>query len=303
MADPYFIGALCTPMDEQENLHDEGLEIHLFDQWNSGIQGTLIGGTMGFMQMLRDQTYRDLIRRAVEIASGKIELLVGVGDTSTARTLDRIEYVNRFDVDGVVVLPPCFMAWEDDDLLHQLRTCADTARAPVFLYDLPQVVGRSMSVNMIVEAAKHPNIKGLKASGMPEIPSQVRELVRDDFRVILAQPFMIAHLLRAGFNEHLDGLFAMAPKTTVAIGEAARAGDWGQADRLQLEFNDFVRFLRDQGIRTSFPPMLNEHGVPGVFTPQPLTPLEGEELESLMKHPVVKAYLQREGRLQMPVSV
>ena len=78
MTQPYFIGALCTPMHEDETLHEEGLEIHLYDQWSNGIQGTLVGGTMGFMQMLRDQTYRDLIRRSVEIASGKLEVLVGV---------------------------------------------------------------------------------------------------------------------------------------------------------------------------------------------------------------------------------
>jgi len=58
------------------------------------------------MQMLSDQTYRDLIRRSVELAGGRVELLVGVGDTGFTRTRQRIEYVNQFEVDGIAVLAP-----------------------------------------------------------------------------------------------------------------------------------------------------------------------------------------------------
>ena len=80
--DFHFITAIGTPVDQQEQLHEEGLEKHLVDQWSSGIHGILVAGTMGMMQLLRDQTYQQLVRRAVKMSKGKGEILVGAGDAA-----------------------------------------------------------------------------------------------------------------------------------------------------------------------------------------------------------------------------
>ena len=65
-----FITAIGTPLTEDEQLHEEGLEIHLQDQWSHGIGGILIAGSMGAMQLLTDQTYRCLVERSVELSTG-----------------------------------------------------------------------------------------------------------------------------------------------------------------------------------------------------------------------------------------
>ena len=54
------ITALGTPLTPEEDLHVEGLEAHLQDQLDHGINGFLVAGTMGLMQLLKERTYRDL---------------------------------------------------------------------------------------------------------------------------------------------------------------------------------------------------------------------------------------------------
>ena len=83
-----------------------GLAVHLDDQWRNGIAGVLIGGSMGLMQLLDDPVYRDLVQYGVGMAQGHGEIMVGAGDTSFSRTLHRIQFVEQFNVDGIVVLPP-----------------------------------------------------------------------------------------------------------------------------------------------------------------------------------------------------
>ena len=56
MKKAYFITAIGTPLTEDECLHEEGLEIQLADQWNHGINGILVAGTMGAMQLLTNDT-------------------------------------------------------------------------------------------------------------------------------------------------------------------------------------------------------------------------------------------------------
>jgi len=41
------ISAICTPLQNDDSLHVAGLAAHLEDQWRHGIQGVLVGGTMG----------------------------------------------------------------------------------------------------------------------------------------------------------------------------------------------------------------------------------------------------------------
>jgi len=102
------ITALGTPLTADEQLHLPGLEAHIHDQLNHGINGFLVAGTMGLMQLLMDSTYRRLVEQSVHFNAGKAEILVGVGDTSYVRTRDRIRMVEEFNIDGVVVISPFF---------------------------------------------------------------------------------------------------------------------------------------------------------------------------------------------------
>ncbi len=100
------ISALCTPLKDDETLDVAGLAVHLDDQWRNGIAGVLIAGSMGLMQLLDDPVYRDLVQYGVGMAQGHGEIMVGAGDASFTRTLHRIQFVEQFNVDGIVVLRP-----------------------------------------------------------------------------------------------------------------------------------------------------------------------------------------------------
>jgi 4-hydroxy-tetrahydrodipicolinate synthase len=125
MAKTNLISAICTPLTPDESLHHEGLEAHLDEQWQSGIAGALVGGTMGLMPLLADETYRDLVRQATRLTNGRGEVLVGVGDTSFARTLRRIEMAEEFDIDGVVIVTPYLWKYTQAELVDYYRALAD----------------------------------------------------------------------------------------------------------------------------------------------------------------------------------
>ena len=175
MNTPLLISATGTPLTDRESLHVEGLRQHLDDQWNHGINGVLIAGTMGLMQLLTDQTYLDLIRQSVEFSKGRGELLVGAGDCSFARTEQRIEFLNQCRIDGVVVLTPYFVRFAQAELIDYYRALADVSRAPLYLYDLPQRTGCKIELPTAVELSKHPNIRGIKCSDEPGYAGEIMD--------------------------------------------------------------------------------------------------------------------------------
>ena len=91
MSHACFTSAVGTPLDQDGCLHEESLERHLDERWSNGISGVFVAGSMGAMQPLRDRTYLRLVQRSAELCRERGGLFLGAGDTSFARTRDRIE--------------------------------------------------------------------------------------------------------------------------------------------------------------------------------------------------------------------
>jgi 4-hydroxy-tetrahydrodipicolinate synthase len=265
----HFITALVTPLQEDDSLHVEGLESLIAQQETGGITSFLVGGSMGAMQLLPDETYRDLMTESTRIIGSNTQLYAGVGDAGFVRTRDRLEFVNTLPFDGVVVLTPYVMPYAQDELIEYFFALADIARAPLFLYDLPVLTRCKLEMPTVQKLATHPNIAGIKCSDEPGYARQVRDLAGDDFRVILAAPTLIDVFLRDGFTEHLDGCFCLCPEQIAEMGQAVSVGDWERAAYLQQGVNRTLRLLRKYEVWRPFTALLHELGIPGRFKPRP----------------------------------
>lgn len=289
------ISAIGTPLTEDELLHEEGLAAHVEDQWSHGITGLLVAGTMGLLQLLRDETYAALVRRSVELSRGRGEVLVGAGDCGFARTRDRIAFLNTQKVDGVVVLAPYFLTFNQRELLDYFRALADVSRAPLYLYDLPQRTKCKIDLPTALELAKHPNIRGIKCSDEPTYARELRDALdaegNAEFRIVIAQSAMVDVFLRGGFREHVDGVYAIAPRWTADIADCAQRGDWEAAGACQRRLNALSHLLVRYGVFPAMTAMLNARGIPGSFCPRPLKPLDDTGRESLLAEPVMNEFL------------
>ena len=184
---PFMISAVTTPLHEDDSLHVNGLEAHLEEQWQAGINGLLVAGSMGAMQLLTDRTYAALVEHAIRISAGRGEIMIGVGDTSLARTRQRIELVNRFPVDGVVVVTPYLFKFEPKELVAYYRALADSSRHPLYLYDLPTLTGVKLDFETVERVAEHPNVIGIKASCEAAWTKELIRRMGDRFRIIIAR--------------------------------------------------------------------------------------------------------------------
>ena len=286
-----FINAICTPLSEDESVHSEGLEAHIADQFEHGIEGILVGGTMGMMQLLRDSTYRELVQQSVELSAGKGEVLVGVGDTSYSRTKERLEFVNQFDIDGVVVLAPFFILPTASQLVDYYKAVADVAKAPVYLYDLPAITRVDFTMDTYLQLQEHPNIHGAKISGRFPFTRQVRDQLDPEFRVIIAEPEITDVMLHAGFQELLDGIYALAPHWLQALREAAAADDWDAAAEHQQRITRLRSMLVQFGnVMATCSALLNIHGIPGKTHFNPAPALTDEQIAELLQDPVGEAF-------------
>lgn len=293
------ISAICTPLDESEQLCREGLEAHIADQWASGISGLLVAGTMGLMQLLRDETYRSLIQHAVAFTAGKGEILVGVGDTSYGRTRDRIAIAQEHDVDGLVVVTPYLLKFSQADMIDYYRALANYASKPIYIYLLPALTGVWLEPATVLTLAQHPNIRGIKCSVPIDWTRQLIDRASADFRIIPAQPHLVDAVLRMGMKENLDGIFAVFPKLSASIALAAHAGRWDEAARYQQQLSGMLQLLTTKyALFPSVTVLLNERGIKGSVAPRPLQPLSAQDREGLLAEALVQEVIRQESRYE-----
>jgi 4-hydroxy-tetrahydrodipicolinate synthase len=293
MTDTSIISAIGTPMDSEELLLTSGLEIQLERQWTAGVDGILVAGTMGGMQMLRDQTYRELISQTTRISQRRGEVFVGVGDASWSRTCDRIRLASEYAVDGLVVLTPYLFRFSPRQLTDYFLSLASFSRLPIYLYDLPGLTGVGLDMDLYAAVAAHPNIRGAKISGRIDVAREVKARFGHDLRIIVAEPDKVDSLMREGIAEHLDGMFAIAPEWAVAIASAATAGDWEQAATMQRKLNELRQLLiTSPSIWGTFTAVMNAQGIPGTFHSSPYAPLTETDRIDIESQEIVRELLK-----------
>lgn len=248
---------------------------------------------MGLMQLLPDATYRELVSEASNACAGRGETLVGVGDTSLARTRQRIEYAGQFDIDGIVVLAPFFFPLGQADLVRYYWALADGARKPLYLYDLPGLTKTKLEMETVLQLSKHPNIRGIKCSCEWTWTRRLMDRVGDGFRVVPAQAEIVDLLVRCGVPNNLDGIFSVVPQLTERIVTAAESGNYVLAAAEQGKMTGLLELVRAKyPLFPACTALLNARGIPGRVHPSPVPALEPAQLQQLLNEPLVRELLE-----------
>ncbi len=270
-----FITAVGTPLDGEGRLIEKSFRKHLNDQIKNGIDGLLVMGTMGMMPCLSSATYI----RCAEIATGKIgkkaKIMIGVGDNSIERTIERIGSIRHLKIDAVVVTTPYFFTSSQKDLFYYFTEVAERSPFPVYLYDLPQRTKVKIELETVLRLSQHKNIKGIKCSDGPAWTRTLFDkFLGKDFEVISAHYDLIDIFLRYGIRMHLDGFFSIMPSWLKEIKVAFSKNDFEEITRIQKKMtwlrNEFIKI----GVFPAFTEAMNLLGFEGKFHPSHSAPLD-----------------------------
>jgi 4-hydroxy-tetrahydrodipicolinate synthase len=265
------VTALGTPLDAGENLHEEGMRRQIRMQLGAGVHGLLVAGSMGAMQLLKDTTFHQAIEVAADEVRGRVPLIAGCGDTSTERTLARIQIAERFELSGVALVPPFFYKFSQDELFTYFHELADASALPLYLYDNPVWTKIALEYSLIADLARHPNIFGLKASGEFFTFRLCAEEYRSskDFVVLSGQTPFFDLALQLGGKGIVEGLFAIAPELGVAIWNGIQNSDFESARSAQQRLLRLVAVVKELPIFAAFTAAMNLRGIPGNFAMRP----------------------------------
>jgi len=284
------ITAMVTPLDQDLNLDEKGLERLVQHLIAGGVHGIFILGTTGEAPNLPYGTRFAVIEQTCKLAGTRVPVIVGITDTSHKDAVRMAAKSYECGALAVVAAPPYYFQASQADLRHYFKCLALESPLPLFLYNAPLNTHHWIEVETVIQLAAETNVAGLKDSGLKMgYFHAVREGVsgRSDFSLLVGPDDLLAEAVLMGAHGGMAGGSNVWPRLFVALYEAAAAGDLHRIVALQQRAMQFDRAVyRSANPLRGMKCALSLLGICGGDLTPPLQPYSQQERD------VVEKYLQ-----------
>ncbi len=269
--------AIATPM-RPDGAVDLGAWEGLLDfHAASGTSGIVVGGTTGESATLSDSELWELTERACTHVRKRMQVIVGVGTSSTATTVERARKFSELPVDGLLVVTPAYNRPTQEGMYQHFAAVARAARAPVIMYNVPARTAVDMLPATVQRLSQLPGLVAVKEA-VPDL-ERVRKLVDicpKDFDVLSGDDATTRRSVLAGAKGVISVTANVAPRAMSDMVAAALKGDAAAAAQLDEPIVALHRdlFLEANPIPTKW--ALMRMGMIGSGIRLPLTELSAQ---------------------------
>ena len=274
--------ALVTPMFADGSVDFDSLsklvEMHI----ESGTAAIVSMGTTGESATLDMDEHCEVMRRTVEIAAGRIQVIGGTGSNSTTEAIQLTECALQGGVDACLLVAPYYNKPTQEGLYLHHKAIAEAVDIPQILYNVPGRTVCDVLPETVARLAEIPNIVGIKeATGSLERLGEILSCVPGDFDLFSGDDATGVEFMLQGGHGVISVTNNVAPRAMAAVCEAALAGDRDKALELNrpLEGLHTNLFLEANPIPVKW--ALHEMGLIPEGIRLPLTPLSKEFHEPL----------------------
>lgn len=205
---------------------------HLVD---AGVHGLTPLGSTGEFAYLSQEQRRRVVDTVISANRGRVPVVAGVASTSTADAVAQTEYMVAAGADGILAILEAYFPVSDEGVEAYFTAIARAAKGrPVVLYTNPQFQRSDLSLPVIERLSRVDNIRYIKdASTNTGRLLSIIERTRGRMEVFAASAHIPVCVMMIGGVGWMAGPACIVPKQSIALYEAARAGDWARAMDLQ----------------------------------------------------------------------
>ncbi|WP_037571247.1 dihydrodipicolinate synthase family protein [Phaeacidiphilus oryzae] len=225
---------VCTPLDRQGDVDTASLSALVEHLIRGGVHGLFALGSTSEAAYLDDARRRIALETVVKAADGRVPVLAGVIEATTARVLDQARDAAELGARALVATAPFYTRTHPVEIARHFRRIRAEVPLPLFAYDIPVSVHSKLPAALVRELAEDGTLAGLKDSSGDD--GALRRLLVDldgrrpaGFAVLTGSELTVDAALLAGADGVVPGIGNVDPAGYVRLYEAARRGDWPAA--------------------------------------------------------------------------
>ncbi|MGI8466665.1 dihydrodipicolinate synthase family protein [Pectobacterium punjabense] len=200
-----------------------------------GVHGVVPLGSTGEFAYLSAAQRLDVVKTVTETTAGRVPVIAGVASTTIQDAVEQTKRYVELGADGILAVLEAYFPLKDEGVEQYFRAIAEAAQGkPVVLYTNPQFQRSDLSLPVIERLSHVSNILYIKdASTNTGRLLSIIERTRGRMEVFSASAHIPACVMLIGGVGWMAGPACIVPKQSLALYEAARAGDWNRAMELQ----------------------------------------------------------------------
>lgn len=277
--------AVTTKFTDQDTLDLVNFKVNIKAQLEAGVNGIILGGTLGEASTLTDQEKRILVQETVKIVNGEVPVIINIAEQSTKDAIAQARIAEEDGANGLMMLPPMRYKADDRETVTYFKKVAQSTTLPIMIYNNPVDYGIEVTLDMFEELlAECPNIQAVKEStrDISNI-TRIKNRFGDRLAILCGVDTLALESILLGADGWVAGLVCAFPAETVAICNLAKAGRIEEAiaiyrwflPLLELDINTkLVQNIKLAEVAT---------GIGTENVREPRLPLVGEERQNVLR--------------------
>jgi 1-pyrroline-4-hydroxy-2-carboxylate deaminase len=275
--------AVTTQMKRDQSLDLEATQRHIEALIDSGVSGLVMLGSLGENTALDPEEKRSVMRAAIEVTNGRVPVLSGVAECSTAAACRYAHDMEAMGADGLMVLPAMVYKSDPRETTTHFRAVARVTGLPIICYNNPIAYGVDITPQMFAELADEPTLVAIKESSADvRRITDIINLLGDRYTLLSGVDDLILESVLLGCQGWIAGVGLAFPRENQAMWDLAVAGRWEEAREIYrwfmplLHLDTHVKFV--QYIKLA----IQECGLGAAWVRAPRLPLEGRERKEVL---------------------
>ncbi|PHN04996.1 dihydrodipicolinate synthase family protein [Flavilitoribacter nigricans] len=229
--------ALTTKFTADDQLDLDLFAHNLEAQLSGGVEGIILGGTLGESSVLEVDEKERLVKFAIEQVAGRVPVVLNIAEGSTREALKQAELGEKWGADGLMILPPMRYKSDHRETVTYFKTVANSTSLPMMIYNNPVDYKILVTLDMFEELTECDNIQAIKESTR-DVSNVTRLINRfgDRYKILCGVDTLAMEELCLGAHGWVAGLVCAFPAETVAVYKLVKAGRLEEARQLYRWF-------------------------------------------------------------------
>jgi len=217
--------AVTTKFNKDDTLDLDMFSKNIKAQISAGVNGIVLGGSLGEASTLLAEEKNALIRETVKLCESKIPVVMTIAEQATSVAIQAATDAKKNGANALMILPPMRYKSTDIETVQYFKEIAQSINLPIMIYNNPVDYKIEVTVEMFKELLKLDNITAVKESTRDIINiGRLQNEFGDRLAILTGVDPLALESLLIGADGWVAGLVCAFPEETVAIYKLAKAG-------------------------------------------------------------------------------
>ena len=275
--------AITTQFRDDESLDITATGKHLEAMIAAGIHGVVLLGTVGENTALEYGEKLEILREMKRAVRGRIPVLTGVAEYTTALACRFARDAEKIGVDGLMVLPAMVYKSDARETIAHYRAVAGATGLPILAYNNPVSYAVDITPEMFRELIDVRNLVAIKETS--ENVRRITDLINtvgDRFLLFAGVDDLVLESIMLGAQGWISGLVNAFPDENRALWDLAIAGRWQEARDLYRWYTPLLHLDTKVKLVQYIKLAMAETGLGSEMVRAPRLRLEGAERDEIL---------------------